>query len=159
MIIFLTVIITLLIVILLEYVFFKLSIPYFTEIIKKAIDISCYENTFHYMETKEERIRDGQEKYVKSLFKDKKTNYRKEKAEFIFEILYTRIFTRLLNCIPIEVNRYNNHCLEEDEVRKTEKFLDDYLDKQEEVYLKYASDYEKQNRIDKESVQCEDKSN
>ena len=159
MIIFLTVIITLLIVILLEYVFFKLSIPYFTEIIKKAIDISCYENTFHYMETKEERIRDGQEKYVKSLFKDKKTNYRKEKAEFIFEILYTRIFTRLLNCIPIEVNRYNNHCLEEDEVRKTEKFLDDYLDKQEEIYLKYASDYEKQNRIDKESVQCEDKSN
>ena len=111
------------------------------------------------MKTEEERIRDGQEKYVKSLFKDKKTNYRKEKAEFIFEILYTRIFTRLLNCIPIEVNRYNNHCLEEDEVRKTEKFLDDYLDKQEEVYLKYASDYEKQNRIDKESVQCEDKSN
>ena len=159
MIIFLTVIITLLIVILLEYIFFKLSIPYFAEIIKKAIDISCYENTFHYMETEEERIRDGQEKYVKSLFKDKKTNYRKEKAEFIFEMLYTRIFTRLLNCIPIEVNRYNNHCLEEDEVRKTEKFLDDYLDKQEEVYLKYASDYEKQNRIDKESVQCEDKSN
>ena len=159
MIIFLTVIITLLIVILLEYVFFKLSIPYFTEIIKKAIDISCYENTFHYMKTEEELIRDGQEKYVKSLFKDKKTNYRKEKAEFIFEILYTRIFTRLLNCIPIEVNRYNNHCLEENEVRKTEKFLDDYLDKQEEVYLKYASDYEKQNRIDKESVQCEDKSN
>lgn len=159
MIIFLTVIITLLIVILLEYIFFKLSIPYFTEIIKKAIDISCYENTFHYMETEEERTRDGQEKYVKSLFKDKKTNYRKEKAEFIFEILYTRIFTRLLNCIPIEVNRYNNHCLKEDEVRKTEKFLDDYLDKQEEVYLKYASDYEKQNRIDKESVQCEDKSN
>lgn len=159
MIIFLTVVITLLIVILLEYIFFKLSIPYFTEIIKKAIDISCYENTFHYMETEEERTRDGQEKYVKSLFKDKKTNYRKEKAEFIFEILYTRIFTRLLNCIPIEVNRYNNHCLKEDEVRKTEKFLDDYLDKQEEVYLKYASDYEKQNRINKESVQCEDKSN
>lgn len=159
MIIFLTVIITLLIVILLEYIFFKLSIPYFTEIIKKAIDISCYENTFHYMETEEERTRDGQEKYVKSLFKDKKTNYRKEKAEFIFEILYTRIFTRLLNCIPIEVNRYNNHCLKEDEVRKTEKFLDDYLDKQEEVYLKYASDYEKQNKINKESVQCEDKSN
>lgn len=159
MIIFLTAIITLLIVILLEYIFFKLSIPYFAEIIKKAIDISCYENTFHYMETEEERIRDGQEKYVKSLFKDKKTNYRKEKAEFIFEMLYTRIFTRLLNCIPIEVNRYNNHCLEEDEVRKTEKFLDDYLDKQEKMYLDYASDYEKQNRIDKESVQCEDKSN
>lgn len=54
MIIFLTVVITLLIVILLEYIFFKLSIPYFTEIIKKAIDISCYENTFHYMETEEE---------------------------------------------------------------------------------------------------------
>ena len=68
-------------------------------------------------------------------------------------------FNKLLNCIPIEVNRYNNHCLEENEVRKTEKFLDDYLDKQEEVYLKYASDYEKQNRINKESVQCEDKSN
>ena len=159
MIIFLTVVITLLIVILLEYIFFKLSIPYFTEIIKKAIDISCYENTFHYMETEDERIRDGQEKYVKSLFKDKKTNYRKEKAEFIFEMLYTRIFTRLLNCIPIEVNRYNNHCLEEDEVRKTEKFLDDYLDKQEKMYLDYASNYEKQNRTDKESLQCEDKSN
>ena len=76
MIIFLTVIITLLIVILLEYIFFKLSIPYFAEIIKKAIDISCYENTFHYMETEEERIRDGKNKYVKSLFKDKITIFK-----------------------------------------------------------------------------------
>ena len=96
MIIFLTVIITLLIVILLEYVFFKLSIPYFTEIIKKAIDISCYENTFHYMETEEERIRDGKNKYVKSLFKDKITNFKKEKAECIFNILYTLLLSPLL---------------------------------------------------------------
>ncbi|MGM9543963.1 MAG: hypothetical protein ACI3T9_03190 [Romboutsia timonensis] len=159
MIIFLTVIITLLIVILLEYIFFKLSIPYFQQLIEKAIDISCYENTFHYMNTEGERVRDGQEKYVKSLFKDKVTNFKKEKAEFIFDILYTKIFTKLLCCIPIKINRYNNRCLEEDEVRKTEKILDDYLKKQERMYLDYASDYEKQNRIDKESVQCENKSN
>ena len=93
------------------------------------------------------------------IFKNKITKFKKKKTEFIFDILYTTIFVKLLSCIPIKINRYNNRCLSEGEVRKTEKILDDYLDKQEKMYLDYASDYEKQNRIDKESVQCEDKSN
>lgn len=157
--ILLTIIVTLLIVFLLEYIFFKLSIPYIKKIIEKAIDIACYENTFHYFYFEEERINDGKNKYVKALFKNKITNSTKEKAEFIFEILYKEIFSKLLNCIPIEVNEYNNHCLEEDEVRKTEKFLDDYLKKQEKMYLDYASKREKENRIDIESTQCENESN
>ena len=78
------IIITILIVMLLAFIIFKLSIPYIRKIIFNAINVACYVNTYHYMDDEWTRVEIGQERYYKSLFNDKKNNFAKDKTDFIF---------------------------------------------------------------------------
>lgn len=150
-----TIIITILVMMLLMFFVFKLSIPYIRKVIFNAIDLACYVNTYHYMDDEWTRIEIGQNRYYQSLFNNKKSNFAKNRTDFIFWVLYTQLFNKLLNCIPIEVNRYNNHCLEEDEVRKTEQFLDKYQHNKEVEFIQYATENEIQTRKDIENVAAE----
>ena len=97
----------------------------------------------------------GQERYYKSLFNDKKNNFAKDKTDFIFWILYTQFFNKLLNCIPIDINKYNNRCLSDGEERKTEQCLDKYQQNQEVEFIQYATENEIQTKKDIENVAAE----
>lgn len=144
--ILLTVIIAILVMLLLQFIILKISLPYAKETIKKAIDVSCYINTYHYSKDEINRIRIGRERYYEALFGDKVTEFKKDKTDYIFWIFYTQVFNKLLNCIPIDITMYNNRCLSEGELRKTELYLDDYLENQEKEYKKYATEIEIENR-------------
>lgn len=150
--IFLTVIITILVIVLLQILLLALSKPYIKKIIDDAIDVSCYINTYHYNKEEWDRIKIGQDRYCKLLFNNKVTSFRKDKTDFIFWILYTQIFSKLLNCIPVKVNMHNNRCLSEGEQRGTERFLDEYLKEQEKAYQNYATLAEVKNREDMEAT-------
>lgn len=147
-------IILVVLILIMLYVFINLSIIFTKDVIKNAIDISCYVNTYHYTKDLEDRLKIGQDKYYYSLF-DKDRPFCRRKTDFIFEVFYTQIFNKLLNTIPVEVNRFNNRCLSDGEERKTEQKLDWYLKKQEEEYKKYASKNEIKSRQDCEA--CESK--
>ena len=149
------IIITILIVMLLAFIIFKLSIPYIRKIIFNAINVACYVNTYHYMDDEWTRVEIGQERYYKSLFNDKKNNFAKDKTDFIFWILYTQFFNKLLNCIPIDINKYNNRCLSDGEERKTEQCLDKYQQNQEVEFIQYATENVIQTKKDIENVAAE----
>lgn len=151
----LAIIITILIIVLLEFLIFKLSVPYVKKIIFNAIDVACYVNTYHYMNDELARVKIGQERYYKSLFNDKKNDFTKDKTDFIFWILYTQFFNKLLNCIPIDINKYNNRCLSDGEERKTEQCLDKYQQNQEVEFIQYATENEIQTKKDIENVAAE----
>lgn len=156
--IFLSIIITIFIVACLQILFFKLAQPYIKMIFDKAIDVACYVNTYHYDKTTEERVTIGQERFYKVLFKEdgKLASFKREKTDFIFWMLYTHYFDCLLDCIPIFVNRHNNRCLAEGELRGTEKYLDDIQQKLEKRYKSYATLKELTVRHDCESVAVEE---
>lgn len=158
--IFLTIVFTILFIILIQIFLFKLTQPYIKMIFDNAVEIACYVNTYHYSKDEWERIEIGQKRYYQSIFKKdgKLENFKKDKTDFIFWVLYTQIFNKLLECIPISVNRNNNRCLAEGESRNSEKFLDDYQKHQELEYSSYATKIELQNREDCESVAVEENS-
>ena len=145
---FLTILIIVL-VILLICLFVKLSIPFTKKVINNAIDIACYVDTYHYTKNTKERIKIGKDKFYKSLFKEDNSFY-KSKTDYIFEVFYTRIFTKLLNVVPVEVTRKNNRCLSDGEERNSGKIFDEYFKKQETQYKRYATTNEISN-IDTES--------
>ena len=60
-----TVIITLLIIILITYLILKFGAPYARNILQKAIDVSCYVNTYHYDKNEMERVKIGQKDFMK----------------------------------------------------------------------------------------------
>lgn len=148
--IFLTVIITIFVIGLLELIFAKLGSSYLVAIIKKSIDISCYIDTYHYHKDTSERVEIGQKMLYKEFFGERKSNFVKDKIDYIFWVFYTHIFDKLLDTVPISVTRHNNRCLSEGEVRGIEKFLDEYLEKQENKYEEYATDSER--RKDSECI-------
>lgn len=158
--IFLTIVFTILFIILIQITLLKLTQPYIKMVFDNAVNVACYVDTYHYTKEEWERIEIGQERYYKSLFKEKSKleNFKRDKTDFIFWVLYTQVFNKLLGCIPIPVNRNNNRCLAEGESRKSEQFLDDYLKHQELEYSSYATIEELRNREDCESVAAEENS-
>jgi hypothetical protein len=143
--VFLAVIITILVISLLDYFFVYAAAPYTRKVIDAVIDISCYVNTFHYEKDEEDRVRIGQDRLYKSLFKDRESSFRRKRTDFIFWIFYTKIFNSLLNCIPVEVNICNNRTLAEGESRGIGTFLDKYQEARQRESYKYATDEEKTN--------------
>lgn len=150
-----TIIITILVVILLQLLFLKITSSSLKKVIDEAINVSCYVNTYHYTDSEYDRVQIGQEAYYKALFGDRKSSYKRSLTDYIFWVFYTQIFDKLLNCIPMNVNKHNNRCLADGEYRKTGTFLDSYQNELEEKYLKYCTDKEKQNRIDRYNCEVE----
>lgn len=150
-----TIIITILVVILLQLLFLKVTSSSLKKVINEAINVSCYVNTYHYTESEYNRVQIGQETYYKSLFGDRESSYKRSLTDYIFWEFYTQIFNNLLNCIPMNVNQHNNRCLAEGEHRGTCTYLEEYQCKLENKYEKYCTEQEKQNRIDRYSCAAE----
>lgn len=141
-----TIIITILVDILLIYLLLKLGVPYARDILDKATEISCYVNTYHYDKCEVDRIKIGKDLLYKSLQLKKKSSISKEKSDFIFWALYTQFYNKLLDTVPIYITKYHNRTLSEGEKRGTAKFLDKYLQQQEEEFDKYATEDERARR-------------
>lgn len=150
----LTIIITILAVLIVEFLFVKVLSPIVENIFDKAIDVACYVNTYHYDKEEVERIRIGQERFYSSLF-DKEKHSRRDMTNFVFWIIYTQIINKPLRTIPVEVNMYNNRCLADGEYRCSGQYLDKYQDMMLDELEEYSTCAEKQNRHDCENISCE----
>lgn len=125
-----------------------LMVKNFKELLTKAIDISCYVNTYHYAKNEEERVKIGQEKFYQSLFGEKQSQRKKDKTDYIFWIFYTQYLEKPLSIIPLEINCYNNKCLMEGEVLDTKKYVNQIQDIRLVTTGDYASDEEFHKKID-----------
>ena len=95
----------------------------------------------------------GRNIFYKKIFPKKLIERRKERTDFIFWCLYTQFFTKMLNVIPIEINKNNNRCLADGEQRDMEKFLDKYQEKIENEYINYATNSEKNHKLNMKSME------
>lgn len=122
--ILITIILTLAVVLL----FATAVIRYYKELLSVAIDVACYVNTFHYMKNIDERVKIGQEKFYNILFGEKYSKFRKDRTDYIFWVFYTQWFDKLLDVIPLNLNRENNRTLAEGETVDIQKTLDETQD-------------------------------
>ena len=155
----LAVIITILMVILIQLLFLKLTSPILRKVVDEAINVSCYVDTYHYGKSEYDRVQIGQDRYYKILFGEKESSYKRSLTDYVFWVFYTQIFDKLLNCIPRDVSKHHNRCLSEGEERGTCKFLDNYQNTLEEKYTEYCTEQEKQNRMDRFNCECESENN
>ena len=151
----LTIIITILVVLILEFIFLKAVSPTVSKLYDDAIAVSCYVNTYHYSEDEEDRVRIGQDRFYKSLFGDKKSSFKKDMVDFIFWTIYTQMIDKPLRTIPIDVNMHNNRCLSDGEDRCSGRYLDEYQEKMLDEFDEYLTECEKQKRRDCDNISCE----
>lgn len=151
------IIITILVIILLQLLFIKLTSPSLKKVINEAINICCYVDTYHYEKQEYDRVQIGQDRYYKALFGEKESSYKRSLTDYIFWEFYTQIFNKLLNCIPRDINMHNNRCLSEGESRGTGVYLDRYQATLEDEYSKYCTEQEVQNKMNECS--CEEANN
>lgn len=132
-----TVIISILATLLVLGLFFYLGLKYAAEILRKAIDVCCYVHTYKYSSSEWDRVEVGQKKFYKALYGEKIGKYRKEKTDYIFWALYTRVLKPLLDVVPTEINQHNNRVLSEGEEVRCSEFVNNYNKTQENLYKEY----------------------
>lgn len=152
-----TILLTIFVIILLKIFFVKIGMIYVSKIIKEAINVSCYVNTYHYSKNEEKRVKIGQQRFTEKILSKGSSSFAKEKTDYIFWVFYTQIFNNLLECIPLSINMHNNRCLAEGEQRGMETFLDKYQNEQEDKYKNYLTKKEQQEINDRQC--CSENSN
>lgn len=123
-------------------------VKYHKDLISLAMEISCYLDTYHYMDDEETRVSIGQEKFYQTLFGNKVSKFRKEKTDFIFWKYYTQWFSQLLEIIPICLNRESHRCLADGETVNIQKYLDQTQDIRLAMYGAFATEEEMHRHLD-----------